>query len=271
MRIILKVMGQSLYGKLAKEMASLNSAFPRRYKQGKAIDWQLVLLKQFPQAEDLANHPTALVVVIVDAPDQNIVEHLRSLERQEFLYINNLPAYPHGVAPVFVLFQQGALKPEMLELPDIVSDWMLDPVSMHDLTRRMFATLRRKQMLQAEMRFGALTLLPESRRLCYYSDSTHLTPSELAVAELFLHHFGSVILLEDIVLMFKLSGRSTEGSNIRVTMFQLRFKIEALTRCQFTLLSIYKEGYALRHTRNYDPGFPYPDLEVHQELATYGV
>lgn len=269
MRIILKVMGDSLYGKLAKEMASLNTAFPRRYKQGKAIDWQLVLLNHAPQAEDLANQPTGLVIVLVDAPDLNIIERLRALERQEFLYINNLPAYPYGIAPVIVLFQQNALKSEMLEFPDIVADWMIAPICMHDLARRMFASLRRKQMLQAELRFGALTLLPESRRLCYYSDSTRLTPSELAVAELFLHHFGSVILLEDIVLMFKLSGRSTEGSNIRVTMFQLRFKIEALTRCQFTLLSIYKEGYALRHTRNYDPGFPYPELEVHQELAIY--
>jgi len=271
MRIILKIMGQSLYANLAREMASLNSAFPRRYKQGKAIDWQLVLLNHLPQAEDLANQATALVIVVVDAADQNIVDHLRTIERQEFLYINNLPAYPHGIAPVIVLFQQDALKPEVMELPDIISDWMIAPFSMHDLALRMFTSLRRKQMLQAEMRFGALTLLPESRRLCYYSDSTHLTPSELAVAELFLHHFGSVILLEDIVLMFKLSGRSTEGSNIRVTMFQLRFKIEALTRCKFTLLSIYNEGYALRHTRNYDPGFPYPDLEAHQELAFYGV
>ncbi len=269
MRIILKVMGHSLYGKLAKEMASLNSAFPRRYKQGKAIDWQLVLLENPPRAEDLANHPTALVVVLIDAPDLNIIERLRALERQEFLYLNTLPEYPHGVAPVIVLFEQDGLILYLIELPDIISDWMFDPLSMPDLARRMFASLRRKQLLQAELRFGALTLLPEARKLCYYSDSTHLTPSELAVAELFLHHFGSVILLEDIVLMFKLSGRSTEGSNIRVTMFQLRFKIEALTRCQFTLLSIYKEGYSLRHTRNYDPGFPYPDLELRQELAIY--
>jgi DNA-binding response OmpR family regulator len=269
MRIILKVMGHSLYGKLAKEIASLNSAFPRRYKQGKAIDWQLVLLENPLRAEDLANHSTALVVVLIEAPDLNIIERLRAMERQEFLYLNTLPEYPHGVAPVILLFERDGLIPELIELPDIISDWVFDPLSMPDLARRMFASLRRKQLLQAELRFGALTLLPEARKLCYYSDSTHLTPSELAVAELFLHHFGSVILLEDIILMFKLSGRSTEGSNIRVTMFQLRFKIEALTRCHFTLLSIYKEGYSLRHTRNYDPGFPYPDLELRQELAIY--
>jgi DNA-binding response OmpR family regulator len=271
MRIILKVMGRSLYGKLAKEMAALNSPFPRRYKQGKTIAWQLVLLEHSPQAEDLANHPSSLVIVLIDAPDLNIVEHLRAVERQEFLYLNTLSEYPHGIGPIIILFQPDALMPELLEFPDIVSDWMFAPISMHDLARRMFASLRRKQLLQAELRFGALTLLPESRKLCYFSDSTHLTPSELAVAELFLHHFGSVILLEDITLMFKLSGRSTEGSNIRVTMFQLRFKIEALTHCQFTLLNIYKEGYALRHTRSYDPGFSFPELELRQEVAFYGV
>jgi hypothetical protein len=84
-----------------------------------------------------------------------------------------------------------------------------------------------------------------------------------------MHHFGSVIMFEDIVLIFKLLGKSTEGSNIRVTMFQLRFKIEAITHCQITLMSIYKEGYALRHSKNYDPGFPFEEFEARQEVAVY--
>ena len=89
------------------------------------------------------------------------------------------------------------------------------------------------------------------------------------VAELFLHHFGSVIVLEDIELLFKLADRSTEGSNIRVTMFQLRFKFEAVTHCQFTLMSVYREGYALRQMRNDDPGFTFPDYEARQDVAEY--
>ncbi|MGV3655037.1 MAG: hypothetical protein ACO1N5_12570, partial [Noviherbaspirillum sp.] len=45
---------------------------------------------------------------------------------------------------------------------------------------------------------------------------------------------------------FKSSGKSTEGSNIRVTVFQLRLKLEMLTRSQFTIVSVYKRGYCLK-------------------------
>ena len=112
-----------------------------------------------------------------------------------------------------------------------------------------------------------LTLLPESRLLCYSGNTTLLTAAEVAVAELFLHYFGSVISIEDIHLLFKIAGRSIEGSNIRVTMFQLRFKIEAVTRCQFTLINAYNTGYVLRHTHGNDPNFSH--WEVRQDTATY--
>lgn len=269
MRIILNIMGSDLYEKITKEMAVLHSPFPKRYKHGKVIDWQLRLMPEVLSMNDLTNHASDLNIILIDAHDVSMVERLRALERQEFLYVNAASDFPHGATPIIVVFQSDALIPKLLELPEVVTDWMIEPISMHDLVRRIFVSLRRKKLLQTELRFGKLTLLPESRKLCFSGDAIQLMPSELAIAELFLHHFGSVILLEDIILMFKLSGRSTENSNIRVTMFQLRFKIEAITRCQFTLVSVYKEGYSLRNSRNYDTDFPFPDLEVRQETAVY--
>lgn len=270
MRIVLKVMGRSLYEKLTKEMARLHSAFPRRFRQGKPIDWQLILLDEDLQLEDLVNQPPDLSVILIDAPDHTLIERLRSLEKRELLFLATSPAFPHGLAPVIVLFQPEALLPDQLEFPDIVSDWMVSPIEMEDMIRRLFANLKRKQLLRSELRFGMLSLLPESRKLCYSGDTAQLTPSELAVAELFLHHFGSVILLEDLILLFKLADRSIEGSNIRVTLFQLRFKVEAVSQCELTLMNVYKEGYSLRHSRNYDTGFSFPTLELRQELAVYG-
>jgi hypothetical protein len=52
-------------------------------------------------------------------------------------------------------------------------------------------------------------------------------------------------------------------------MFQLRFKIEAVTRCQFTLTSAYGEGYVLRHARGPNPGLTYFPLEARQDVAVY--
>ena len=95
-----------------------------------------------------------------------------------------------------------------------------------------------------------------------------LSPAEVPLAELFLSHMGSVVPLEEIQLMFQLSGRSKANNNIRVTIFQLRFKIELLTRRQFTLACAYGEGYSLRPNVDYESvshGY-----EARQERALYG-
>jgi hypothetical protein len=63
-----------------------------------------------------------------------------------------------------------------------------------------------------------------------------------------------VIPLDELQLLFKLAGRSTEGSNVRVTMFQLRFKSKALKRCRYTLTSAYGLGYVLKHGKAGEPG-----------------
>ncbi len=94
-----------------------------------------------------------------------------------------------------------------------------------------------------------MTLVPDLRVLSYQAKAIHLTPSEFALAELFLNQMGTVIPIKDLVMLFKSSGKSTEGSNIRVTIFQLRLKLEMLTKSHFTLASVYKQGYVLR-TKN---------------------
>ena len=158
---------------------------------------------------------------------------------------------------------------ELLDMPEIVFDWLIEPVSLDDLVRRIFSSLKRNQQLRSELGYGVLTLLPDSRMLCYAGDTAQLTASEVAIAELFINNFGTVIPNEDIHLLFKLSGRSIEGSNIRVTMFQLRFKIEAVTRCQFTLTNSYSSGYVMRHVNAYDTKIPPNSLEAWQETVRY--
>jgi DNA-binding response OmpR family regulator len=110
----------------------------------------------------------------------------------------------------------------------------------------VISSLRRQQRLQHELGTGQLSLNLESRKLMYAGDVVQLSPAEVPLAELFMSHVGSVIPIDEIHLMFQLTGRSLSGSNIRVTIFQLRFKIELLTRHQFTLACAYGEGYALR-------------------------
>ncbi len=268
MKIVLKVLGDSLYHRVTKALAAANSPFPRSCAQGKLIHWKLVRLEPPFSSQVLDNAPGEWSVVLIEVSDQVTIENLRTIEQRESLHVRSMHRPEHPLAPLIMVLRQDIVATDLLHMPEIVYDWMIEPVSMHDLVRRMFSGLRRRQRLSAEQGYGVLTLLTESRTLCYAGNSTQLTASEVSVAELFLQYFGTVIPLEDIHLLFKLAGRSIEGSNIRVTMFQLRFKIEAVTRCQFTLTNTYNAGYVLRHVHAPDANFP--DLEARQEMATYG-
>ncbi|MCE2870264.1 MAG: hypothetical protein LW714_02480 [Oxalobacteraceae bacterium] len=269
MKIVLRVMGHALYQRITKALASTKSPFPRAGTEGKLINWQLVPLTP-PFNSDYVENPTGeLSVVIMEAQDLATIENLRMIERRESLHVRSKHGLTQEITPVVMVLGKEIPAAELLDMPEIVFDWLTEPVSLDDLVRRIFASLKRNQRLRSEHGYGVLTLLPDSRMLCYAGDTAQLTASEVAVAELFLNHFGTLIPTEDIHLLFKLSGRSTEGSNIRVTMFQLRFKIEAVTRCQFTLTNAYNSGYVMRHVNAYDSKPPAPTLEAWQETAKY--
>ncbi|MDO8311159.1 MAG: winged helix-turn-helix domain-containing protein, partial [Sideroxyarcus sp.] len=112
--------------------------------------------------------------------------------------------------------------------------------------RRVLYSLRRKSILKSRLCFGPMTMIPDSRTISFAGRSAVLTRSEFALAELFLAQMGSVIPTSDLVALFKSTGKSTEGSNIRVTIFQLRLKLEMLTKSQYTLVSVYKQGYCMK-------------------------
>lgn len=268
MKILLKVMGASLYHRVTRALASANSPFPRSSSQGKIIHWHIVELEPPFDSSCLDNENGELSFVLMVVDDVVVIENLRTIEQRESLNVRSMYDLEHELAPLILILKHDILNNELLDMPHIISDWIVEPASINDLVRRMFTGMKRQQRLRSELGYGILTLLPESRMLCYGGNSTQLTVSEVSVSELFLHHFGAVIPIEDIHLLFKIAGRSTEGSNIRVTMFQLRFKIEAVSRCQFILTNTYNSGYVLRHAHTPDAG--YPDLEANQDVATYG-
>jgi len=150
------------------------------------------------------------------------------------------------MSPIVLIFRSHTVLADAPDFPDFVADWICTPFLITDLARRVISSLRRKNILKTKLHFGSLSLVPDLRVLSYQAKGIHLTPSEYSLAELFLNQMGTVIPLKDLVMLFKSSGKSTEGSNIRVTIFQLRLKLEMLTKSQYTLASVYKQGYVLR-------------------------
>lgn len=245
MRITLKVFGRELFNMLNAGKEELQSVCPRLSAQHDHFEWDIVDLGTL-RPEHLLSYPDQPSALLIDAQEPSYVQKIQLLEKKELTFIKNPPFLPIVMSPIVLIFRSTAALAESPDFPDFVADWVCAPVSMSDVGRRTIAALRRKNILKTKLHFGSLTLIPDMRLLSFQSKAIHLTPSECALAELFLNQMGTVILIKDLVALFKSSGKSTEGSNIRVTIFQLRLKLEMLTKSQYTLASVYKQGYVLR-------------------------
>ncbi|MFN5353297.1 MAG: hypothetical protein ACK5BB_04830 [Burkholderiaceae bacterium] len=267
MKIALRVIGDSLFNRLAKEIAAQDSTFPRRLGSTQLVSWQLERLESPFRLDYLDTEPNQAAVVLVEVRDATQIEMLWDFGRLEYPSLcyrvdSDLPP-----VPLLLVFDEHASAPSALDIPKLVSDWVCGKDDMTEVARRVVTALRRHNCLLDELGLGLLTLNLESRRLIYLGDFIQLSPAEVPLAELFISHLGSVIPMDEILLMFKLAGRASTGSNIRVTIFQLRFKIELVTRNQLTITCAYGEGYALRPGK----GSPRPPehLEARQMMAPF--
>ncbi len=270
MKIFLRVMGNRLLERLATELAALNSAFPRQIGPGKPLRWQIEKIDSPFCANYFTNTPTRVSVVLVEVINTAAIEELWRVcgRNPAALCGNNLSDW--APAPVILAFDRDYPTSELIEMPMFVNDWVCGDEVMHDLVRRVFASLRRQRHLQEHFGGGMLILNSQTRRLCFNdTDSVLLSVAEVPLAELFLTHIGSVVPMEEIYLLFEVAGRSTSGSNIRVTIFQLRFKIEQLTRNYFSVVCAYGEGYSLRTSKSREDQSRWPQLEANQSMAVY--
>ena len=255
MKVCLKVMGERLLARVAAEVARADSAFPSQLAIHVPLHWQIEALRSPLTRAGLENTPPHVAVALIEAHHAQVIEELWSMSSRDYHAIALERRHDEQLAPVIVVFERELPTSRLLALPAIVTDWVNGLDAMHDLARRVYAILKRQPRIASRLDSSRLSLAVDSRMLCHGDDSILLTPSEVAVAELFLSRFGSVIPLEELQLLFKLAGRSTEGSNVRVTMFQLRFKIEALTHCRYTLTSAYGLGYVLKHGKAGDTAY----------------
>jgi DNA-binding winged helix-turn-helix (wHTH) protein len=248
MKITLKVIGRELFTMLNQQLGKLNSTFPRFGTQLEHFEWEIVEITSV-RPEHLLSYPDAPSALLIDAQEPAYIEKIQLLEKKELTFIKDPPFLPIVMSPIVLIFRSHSILADAPDFPDFVADWICTPFLISDLARRVISSLRRKNILKTKLHFGSLTLVPDLRVLSYQAKGIHLTPSEYSLAELFLNQMGTVIPMKDLVMLFKSSGKSTEGSNIRVTVFQLRLKLEMLTKSHYTLSSVYKQGYVLR-TKN---------------------
>lgn len=245
MRLELKVIGERLHDVIVSCRLTLSETLLQLCCDKDPIETVVARLGEKPQVNNFLLDASNASVILVEANDLSLIESLQSLERKELAFLGHA-GNATRLAPVIAVFDSAELLSEVRELPDLISDWTFFPFEPLELARRIFSALKRKNIVKTKVLYGALSLITESRALLFFGHGVHLTRSEFALMELFLSQMGTVIPLTDLAMLFRSTGKSTEGSNIRVTIFQLRLKLEMLTKGQYTVTSVYKQGYCLK-------------------------
>jgi DNA-binding response OmpR family regulator len=246
MDVELKIVGDRLFQSLSENLPILTGVFQKICRHISPIVPHLSNIGERRSISDMLLQNDMPAIVLIQANSIAAVETLQASERKELMVLRSESGAIIRLAPVIAVLSAEKVIADTRDMPEIIADWLFEPLDFSELARRIYAVLKRKNLLKARLHFGALTLLSEMRTILFFGKSMHLTKSEFALAELFLSQMGSVIPISDLVLLFRSTGKSTEGSNIRVTIFQLRLKLEMLTKGQYTLVSVYKQGYCLK-------------------------
>lgn len=246
MQFEIKVIGEELYKMLADKSGELTEAMLHLCRHTDIVLPNLVQVLDRPRFSDLLLQGELIKVLLIEAHDLNVIESIQTMERKELAFLNHSGAHVPRLAPMIAVFDSPAVLTEVRDLPELISDWIFLPLDISEIARRIHSTLKRKNIVKTKLRYGALSVITESRTLVFFGNTVQLTRSECALADIFLSQMGSVIPLADMALLFKSTGKSTTGSNIRVTVFQLRLKLEMLTKGQYTVISVYKQGYCLK-------------------------
>lgn len=245
MKIYLKTMGEHLSASML-EVFSQSSVPATGTTANEEIEWQLDSVARGFVASDWVCQQTSPTVLLIDADDSILVRNLQA-SQGALHHLLNTTRHPAVVrCPVILVFSSACCLSQWPHLPEFAADWMLASSLKDEAVPRIVGALRKAQVLPVSQNSAALTLIPATRTMIYENTSARLTPAEYTLLELFLSNIGSIISLQELVQTFRASGKSAEANNIRVAIYQLRLKLDTLTKSQMPLTSIYRQGYCLR-------------------------
>lgn len=245
MKIHLKTMGETLFASMNSALKS-DVALAASAAGSEKIEWLVTDLARGFIATDWVCQQDAPTVVLVDGDDAAMLRSIQS-SQGALNHLVNSTRHPAFVrCPVILVFSEPTILAQLAHLPDFASDWVISSGLSDEAVPRIVGALRKSNVLPVTQHHAALTLVPATRTMIYENTSARLTPAEYTLLELFLNNIGSIISLQELVQTFRASGKSSEANNIRVAIYQLRLKLDTLTKSQMPLTSIYRQGYCLR-------------------------
>lgn len=130
--------------------------------------------------------------------------------------------------PVIMLTARGNVADKELGLDTGADDYITKPFSLRELSARVRAAIRRSgHSHQGKLRFGALELDPQSRRLAREGHEIHLEPKEFNLLEFFMRHPNQVFSADALIDRVWPSDTAVSSDAIRTYIKVLRKKIDA--------------------------------------------
>ncbi|MCM2313642.1 MAG: response regulator transcription factor [Thermoanaerobaculia bacterium] len=129
--------------------------------------------------------------------------------------------------PIIVLSVRGGETDRVRALDLGADDFVAKPFSVAELLARVRAQLRRSGLASlSRLRFAALTIDFDRRRVLRGDDEIRLTPTEFALLSLLASNSGKVITTDQIIARVWRDTPSTTAETVRVHVAALRKKIE---------------------------------------------
>jgi two-component system KDP operon response regulator KdpE len=166
----------------------------------------------------------ALAVVSANKPDL-ILTDLAMPVMDGFALITALRK--NSTVPIVVLSVRGGESDRVRALDLGADDFVTKPFSVAEFLARIRAQLRRSGMSSvSHLRFPALTIDFNRRRVVNEDREVRLTPTEFAILSLLATNAGKVVTTDQIIARVWKEAPTTTADTVRVHVASLRKKIE---------------------------------------------
>ena len=149
--------------------------------------------------------------------------------------------------PILILTARDKSQDKVRALDAGADDYVVKPFDFEELCARIRALLRRDaQESVAVLRWGELSLFPETFEVFYDAQQLHTTPKEYALLELFLRHPSRVFSLDAIIDNLWSFEDPPSGDAVRTHIKGVRQKLKAGGAPKNFIETIYGLGYRLK-------------------------
>ena len=193
--------------------------------------------------------PYDLIVLDMLLPDIDGIALCRQLRQQ-------------GISsPVLMLTAKDDSLNKVQALDAGADDYVVKPFNFEELCARIRALLRRdSQVSTSVLRWGDLSLEPDTFEVFYGEQQLHMTPKEYALMELFLRHPNRVFSLDAIIENLWSFEDPPSGDAVRTHIKGLRQKLKAGGAPKNFIETVYGLGYRLNPLE--------PESEISEPPAT---